>query len=65
MQPPRPRIALLPTAQMSRPNRPHPLFQAFVDAALNTLPEGSQRVLPLDANSLIEARERALSGISD
>jgi CTP synthase len=49
----------------SRPNRPHPIFQAFVEAAMNTLPEGAQRVLPLDESTLIEAKERALSGISD
>jgi CTP synthase len=47
----------------SRPNRPHPLFQAFVGAALSTLPEGAQRTLPLDASS--EAHEHVLSGVSD
>ena len=33
---------------LSRPNRPHPLFEAFVNAAVKTLREGSQRSLPLD-----------------
>ncbi|MSQ17260.1 MAG: CTP synthase [Dehalococcoidia bacterium] len=33
----------------SRPNRPHPLFRDFVGAAKETLREGSQRPLPLDA----------------
>jgi CTP synthase len=31
----------------SRPNRPHPLFRAFVGAALDTVPPGSQVQLPL------------------
>ena len=31
----------------SRPNRPHPLFRDFIGAAVETLPEGSQRSLPL------------------
>jgi CTP synthase len=30
----------------SRPNRPHPLFRAFIAAAMRNLPEGSQRSLP-------------------
>ncbi len=30
----------------SRPNRPHPLFKAFVGAAMSNLPEGAQRALP-------------------
>ncbi|MGD9712146.1 MAG: CTP synthase [Thermomicrobiales bacterium] len=30
----------------SRPNRPHPLFRAFVGAAMSNLPEGAQRTLP-------------------
>ena len=33
---------------LSRPNRPHPLFEAFVAAAVHTVREGSQRSLPLD-----------------
>ncbi|MFO7166979.1 MAG: CTP synthase [Chloroflexota bacterium] len=33
---------------LSRPNRPHPLFTAFVAAAGRTLREGDQRPLPLD-----------------
>ena len=35
---------------LSRPTRPHPLFRDFVAAAKLTLPEGSQRELPLIAN---------------
>ena len=31
----------------SRPNRPHPLFAAFVDAARKTIREGGQQPLPL------------------
>ncbi len=34
----------------SRPNRAHPLFVDFVAAAKETLPEGSQRHLPLQDN---------------
>ncbi|MGH2549767.1 MAG: CTP synthase, partial [Thermomicrobiales bacterium] len=41
----------------SRPNRPHPLFQAFVGASLATLPEGAQRTLPLEAANGAEAHE--------
>ena len=33
----------------SRPNRPHPLFNAFVAHALETFREGSQQPLPLEA----------------
>ncbi len=33
---------------LSRPNRPHPLFRAFVEAASQTYLEGDQRPLPLD-----------------
>ena len=33
---------------LSRPNRPHPLFRAFVEAARRTYREGDQRPLPLD-----------------
>ena len=33
---------------LSRPNRPHPLFEAFVAAASKTVREGGQRTLPLD-----------------
>jgi CTP synthase len=32
----------------SRPNRPHPLFREFIGAAADTLPDGSQRSLPLE-----------------
>jgi len=31
----------------SRPNRPHPLFNAFVNAAKKTVREGGQQPLPL------------------
>lgn len=31
----------------SRPNRPHPLFLSFIDAARQTMREGSQPALPL------------------
>jgi len=31
----------------SRPNRPHPLFLAFIEASVATFPEGAQRTLPL------------------
>ena len=33
---------------LSRPNRPHPLFETFVAAAVQTIREGTQRSLPLD-----------------
>ena len=33
----------------SRPNRPHPLFNGFIDVAKNVLREGSQPTLPLEA----------------
>jgi len=45
----------------SRPNRPHPLFQAFVGAALATPPEGSQRSLPLEADET--AHDHLLTGV--
>ncbi len=35
----------------SRPQRPHPLFSGFVDAARQVLREGGQHVLPLDADA--------------
>ena len=35
---------------LSRPNRPHPLFRAFVDAARGVVREGGQPPLPLSAN---------------
>ena len=34
----------------SRPNRPHPLFRDFIDAAKRTLRVGDQRPLPLEPN---------------
>ena len=33
----------------SRPNRPHPLFREFIARALNTIREGNQTPLPLEA----------------
>jgi CTP synthase len=33
---------------LSRPNRPHPLFRAFIAAAAHTFREGDQRPLPLE-----------------
>jgi CTP synthase len=32
----------------SRPNRPHPIFRDFIAAAINRLPEGAQRELPMN-----------------
>jgi CTP synthase len=46
----------------SRPNRPHPLFQAFVGAAMTTLPEGSQRVLPFEQVQRAPVAEPAFAG---
>jgi CTP synthase len=40
---------------LSRPTRPHPLFRDFIAAAKMTLPEGSQRELPLLAEEIDEA----------
>jgi len=51
----------------SRPTRPHPLFRDFVGAALQTLPEGTQRALPLNG-ALSHAgadSERLVAGTSD
>ncbi len=45
----------------SRPNHPHPLFREFVGAALDVLPEGSQRSLPF-ANGVAKPAEAALVG---
>jgi CTP synthase len=39
---------------LSRPTRPHPLFRDFIAAAKMTLPEGSQRELPLLSDDLEE-----------
>ncbi|MDQ3094987.1 MAG: CTP synthase [Actinomycetota bacterium] len=49
----------------SRPTRPHPLFRDFVEAAIETLPEGAQRELPLaEAMGRVPAQvqELVLSG---
>ena len=43
---------------LSRPNRPHPLFQAFVGAAINIVREGGQPPLPLEAEATPDAAER-------
>jgi CTP synthase len=45
---------------LSRPNRPHPLFSAFVKAASQTYVEGDQRPLPLDGVAT-RANEMALA----
>jgi CTP synthase len=48
----------------SRPTRPHPLFRDFVAAALQTLPEGAQRALPLNgAFHRAEAEPEPVSGV--
>jgi CTP synthase len=39
----------------SRPNRPHPLFKAFIGAAMANLPEGAQRTLPFIAEDHLVA----------
>jgi len=38
----------------SRPTKPHPLFRDFIAAAKATLPEGSQRELPLIQSNGVE-----------
>jgi CTP synthase len=43
----------------SRPNRPHPIFRDFIAAALDRLPEGAQRELPLDSRA-----DRVLSEVT-
>jgi CTP synthase len=46
----------------SRPTRPHPLFLDFIGAAVNSLPEGAQRTLPLNGNVAVEpASEEAIA----
>ena len=42
---------------LSRPNRPHPLFEAFVGAAINIVREGGQPPLPLQAETTPDAAE--------
>ncbi len=42
---------------LSRPNRPHPLFEAFVGAAINIVREGGQPPLPLQAEAKPDAGE--------
>jgi CTP synthase len=39
----------------SRPNRPHPLFRAFIAAAMRNLPEGAQRSLPFSERNNVAA----------
>jgi CTP synthase len=47
----------------SRPTRPHPLFRDFIGAAVNSLPEGAQRTLPLNGSVVVETPvEAAVSG---
>ncbi len=43
---------------LSRPTNPHPLFRDFIGAAKQTLPEGSQRELPL--NGTVAAEDEAV-----
>jgi CTP synthase len=43
---------------LSRPTNPHPLFRDFIGAAKQTLPEGSQRELPL--NGTVAADDEAV-----
>jgi CTP synthase len=43
---------------LSRPTNPHPLFRDFIGAAKETLPEGSQRPLPL--NGTVAAEDEAV-----
>jgi CTP synthase len=50
----------------SRPTRPHPLFRSFVRAAIESLPEGAQRKLPLNGVvHSVEAPAPVLSGTHD
>ena len=48
----------------SRPNHPHPLFREFIGAALDVLPEGSQRTLPF-ANGVAKSASPTLVGASE
>ncbi len=41
----------------SRPNRPHPLFAAFIGVAKHVLREGDQRPLPLEAPVTVEVAD--------
>jgi CTP synthase len=43
----------------SRPTNPHPLFRDFIAAAKETLPEGAQRELPLEAEDEDEVVEES------
>ncbi|MCC6313920.1 MAG: gamma-glutamyl-gamma-aminobutyrate hydrolase family protein, partial [Thermomicrobiales bacterium] len=49
----------------SRPTRPHPLFRDFIGAAKATLPEGSQRELPLRNGAAVAEAERVLATARD
>jgi len=44
----------------SRPTNPHPLFRDFVAAAKATLPEGTQRALPLNGEAELEREDAVL-----
>ncbi|MDQ2683388.1 MAG: CTP synthase [Chloroflexota bacterium] len=46
----------------SRPNRPHPVFRDFIGAALERLPEGAQRELPLEEPAF---RQELVQAVSD
>ena len=48
----------------SRPTRPHPVFREFIHAAVNALPEGAQRSLPLNGES-VPVGEPAMAGAID
>ena len=48
----------------SRPTRPHPIFREFIHAAVNALPEGAQRSLPMNADS-VPVGEPAIVGAID
>lgn len=48
----------------SRPTRPHPLFREFIGAALQSLPEGAQRTLPLNGAVDVAAEPRVETAIA-
>lgn len=49
----------------SRPNKPHPLFNEFVTAAVDTLREGGQHSLPLADSSRAAGNRAARSQVAD
>jgi CTP synthase len=48
----------------SRPNRPHPLFREFIGVAADTLPDGSQRSLPLEDRVAVVAHDYRCFAVS-